>query len=187
MAISTNLKFTIYRNLYENTGSDAGLMLGRCHKLSTDCSLAFVHFLLFAVFYFGRESLRYNPDNKPASNEMNRALGHFLCTYRLNWARRASWGWWDEWDDTARQTKDSKCKPWRSEAEHATSRSQRLPTILSFTSGWGRNIWFLTNRRDRETNPESLKGSSTNHYPRAPARAGISCISSDYTGLCPKM
>ena len=20
-----------------------------------------------------------------------------LCTYRLNWARRTSWGWWDEW------------------------------------------------------------------------------------------
>ena len=23
-----------------------------------------------------------------------------LCTYRLNWARRTSWGWWDDWDDT---------------------------------------------------------------------------------------
>ena len=23
-----------------------------------------------------------------------------LCTYRLNWARRISWGWGDEWDDT---------------------------------------------------------------------------------------
>ena len=22
-----------------------------------------------------------------------------LCTYRLNWARRTSWGWWDDWDD----------------------------------------------------------------------------------------
>ena len=62
-----------------------------------------------------------------------------LCTYRLNWARRTSWGWWDEWNDTALQTQDSKFKPWRSEAEHA--RSRRLPTILSFTSGWGRNIF----------------------------------------------
>ena len=42
---------------------------------------------------------------------------------------------------TALQTQDSKFKPWSSEAEHATSRSQRLPTILSFTSGWGRNIF----------------------------------------------
>ena len=31
-----------------------------------------------------------------------------LCTYRLNWVRRTSGGWWDEWDDTALQTQDSK-------------------------------------------------------------------------------
>ena len=62
-----------------------------------------------------------------------------LCTYRLNWARRTSWGWWDDWDDTVLQTQHSKFEPWRSEAEHATSRSRRLPTILTFTRGWGRN------------------------------------------------
>ena len=62
-----------------------------------------------------------------------------LCTYRLNWARRTSWGWWDDWDDTVLQTQDSKFEPWRSEAEHATSRTRRLPTILTFTRGWGRN------------------------------------------------
>ena len=47
-------------------------------------------------------------------------------------------------------------KPWRSEAEHATSRSRRLPTTLSLTSGWGggETFLFLSNRRDRETNPE---------------------------------
>ena len=54
-----------------------------------------------------------------------------LCTYRLKWARRTSWGWWDDWE----------FEPWRSEAEHATSRSLRLPTILTFTRGWGRNIF----------------------------------------------
>ena len=64
-----------------------------------------------------------------------------LCTYRLNWARRTSWGWWDDWDDTVLQTQGSKFEPWRSEAEHATSRSRRLPTILTFTRGWGRNIF----------------------------------------------
>ena len=64
-----------------------------------------------------------------------------LCTYRLNWARRTSWGWWDDWDDTVLQTQDSKFEPWRSEAEHATSRSRRLPTIPTFTRGWGRNIF----------------------------------------------
>ena len=64
-----------------------------------------------------------------------------LCTYSLNWARRTSWGWWDDWDDTVLQTQDSKFEPWRSEAEHATSWSRRLPTILTFTRGWGRNIF----------------------------------------------
>ena len=64
-----------------------------------------------------------------------------LCTYRLNWARRTSWGWWDEWYDTVLQTQDSKFELWRSEAEHATSRSRRLPAILTFTRGWGRNIF----------------------------------------------
>ena len=62
-----------------------------------------------------------------------------LCTYSLNWARRTSWGWWDDWDDTVLQTQDSKFEPWRSEAEHATSRSRRFLTILTFTRGWGRN------------------------------------------------
>ena len=65
-------------------------------------------------------------------------LWPLLGTYRFNWARRT---WWDEWDDTSLQTQESKFKPWRSEAEHATSRSPRLPKILSFTSGWGRNIF----------------------------------------------
>ena len=64
-----------------------------------------------------------------------------LCTYRLNWARRTSWGWWDDWDDTVLQTQDSKFEPWRSEAEHATSRTRRLPAILTFTRGWLRNIF----------------------------------------------
>ena len=54
-----------------------------------------------------------------------------LCKYKLNRARRTSWGWWDEWNDPAPQTQDSKFESWRSEAEHATSRSQRLPTILN--------------------------------------------------------
>ena len=34
-----------------------------------------------------------------------------LCTYRLNCARRTSWGWWDDWDDTVLQTQDSKFEP----------------------------------------------------------------------------
>ena len=79
-----------------------------------------------------------------------------LCTYRLNWARRTSWGWWDDWDDTVLETQDSKFEPWRSEAEHATSRSRRLPTILTFTRGWGRNIFVLFKPPRPGTEPRTL-------------------------------
>ena len=61
---------------------------------------------------------------------MNGVLGH-LCAHRLNWSRRTSWGWWDEWDDTVFQTQDSKFESRRSDSELATSRSRRLPTILN--------------------------------------------------------
>ena len=94
-----------------------------------------------------------------------------LCTYRLNWARRTFWGWWDDWDDTVLQTQNSKFTPRRSEAEHATSRSRRLPTILTFTRGWGRNIFcfFQTAETGNRTPNSGVKGSGANHYPRAPA------------------
>ena len=93
-----------------------------------------------------------------------------LCTYRLNWARRTSWGWWDDWDDTVLQTQDSKFEPWRSEAEHANSRSRRLPIILTFTRGWGRNIFcfFQTAETGNRTPNSGVKSSGANHYPRAP-------------------
>ena len=76
-----------------------------------------------------------------------------LCTYRLNWARRTSWGWWD---DTVLQTQNPKFEPWRSEAEHATSRSRRLPTILTFTRGWGRNIFVSLKPPRPGTEPRTL-------------------------------
>ena len=79
-----------------------------------------------------------------------------LCTYRLNWARRTSWGWWVDWDDTVLQTQDSKFEPWRSEAEHATSRSRRLPTILTFTRGWGKNIFVSFKPPRPGTKPRTL-------------------------------
>ena len=79
-----------------------------------------------------------------------------LCTYRLNWARRTSWGWWDDWDDTVLQTQDSKFEPWRSEAKHATSRSRRLPTILTFTRGWGKNNFVSFKPPRPGTEPRTL-------------------------------
>ena len=79
-----------------------------------------------------------------------------LCTYRLNWARRTSWGWWDDWDDTFLQTQDSKFESWRSEAEHATSRSRRHPSILTFTRGWGRNFFVSFKPPRPGTEPRTL-------------------------------
>ena len=102
-----------------------------------------------------------------------------LCTYRLNWARRTSWGWWDDWDNTVLQTQDSKFEPWRPEAEHATSRSQRLPTILTFTRGWGRNSFCFsqTAKTGNRTPNSGVKSSGANRYPRAPALCLDKCHS----------
>ena len=72
-------------------------------------------------------------------NETNRFLSHL---WRLSWVRRTFWRWWDDWDDTALQTQDSKLKPWRSEAEHATSRSRRFPTILNHYEWAGKNFFL---------------------------------------------
>ena len=68
-----------------------------------------------------------------------------LCTYRLNWNGRTSWEWSDsgEWNDTALRTQDLKFDPWQSEAEHAASRSRRLPTILNLYEWAGNKLVFL--------------------------------------------
>ena len=92
-------------------------------------------------------------------------FGPLLCTYRFNWARRT---WWGEWDDTSLQTQDSKFKPWRSEAEHATSRSPRLPNPHPLYKWMGKKhfCFFQTGKR---TPNSSVKGSGANHHPRVPA------------------
>ena len=41
----------------------------------------------------------------PCENETG--FRPLLCTHRLNWANRTSWGWWDERDETALQPQDS--------------------------------------------------------------------------------
>ena len=75
-------------------------------------------------------------------NKMNGVLGH-LCAHRINYVRRTSWGWWDEWGNTALQIEYLKFEPWRSEAEHTTSRSRMLPTILHVHERAGKKIFFL--------------------------------------------
>ena len=52
----------------------------------------------------------------------------------------------------------------------ATSRSRRLPTILTFTRGWGRHIFVsLTAETGNRTPNSGVKSSGASHYPRAPA------------------
>ena len=85
-----------------------------------------------------------------------------VCTSRLNWAKRTTWGWWDEWDDTSLQTQDSKFVPWRSEAEHATFRSRRLPTIpdVECCGQWilsKESMFFKINVTESDLHPRVLK------------------------------
>ena len=84
-------------------------------------------------------------------NEMNGGFKPPLRTYRLNWARRASWGWWDEWDEPALHTG----------FEIRTQGALRASTLPRGHGGspqyWVLRVYgeetflFLSNRRDRET------------------------------------
>ena len=121
------------------------------------------------IFFGWKESNNPRPLKGPQMKLNESGFRPPLCTYRLNWARKTSWGWWDEWDDTVLQTQDSKSEPWWSKAEHATSRSRRFPTILSFTRGWRRNIFVSFKPPRPGAEPRSVKGSGANHYPRVPA------------------
>ena len=123
-----------------------------------------------------QESENFNKTSPSKKNESG--FRPPLRKYRLNWARRTSWGWWDEWDDTVLHTQDSKFEPWRSEPEHATSRSGRLSTILTFTRWWERNIFcfFQTAETGDRTLNCSMQGSGANHYPKAPIHKPIQIL-----------
>ena len=90
-----------------------------------------------------------------------------LYTYRLNWARRTSWGWWEEWDDTALQTQDSKFEPWRSEVEHVTE----APHNIESPEWAEKKHLFETWRPGCGSNPRSpsYQAGSFNHCTRTPA------------------
>ena len=134
--------------------------------ISSECYKRSTSSLILALYWGdGRQEIKWNESGfRPP-----------LCTYRLNWARRTSWGWWDDWDDTALQTQDSKFEPWRSKAEHATSRSRRLPTILTFTRGWRRNIFVSFKPPGPRTEPRTLawKAAVLTTTPRASGRRTI--------------
>ena len=102
-----------------------------------------------------------------------------LCTYRLNWARRTSWGWWDDWDDTVLQTQDSKFEPWRSRVRARYLSVTEAPHNTNFHTWMGKKhfCFFQTAETGDRTPDSGVKGSGANHYPGAPAPTGLHIIS----------
>ena len=73
-----------------------------------------------------------------------------LCTYRLNWVARTPWGLWDEWDDTALQTKFE----------------------IQTLEVWGRARYLSVTEAPHITAFYEWMG-KTHHYPRATAQHGM--------------
>ena len=95
-----------------------------------------------------------------------------LCTYRLNWARRTSWGWWDDWDDTVLQTQDF--REIRALAVWGRARYLSVteaPHNTDFHKWMGKKhfCFFETAETGNRTPNSGVKGNGANHYPRAPA------------------
>ena len=120
---------------------------------------------------------------------MNEAT--FVHIYMLHWAKRTSWGCWDESDDIALLAQYRTRN--RSPRELATSRSLRLPTVPS-TNEWGRSfcffeIWlYQTSGRTRQWTPAG-QTAAFNHCTRAPmwikfktAWRNPTCIQNDSGG-----
>ena len=84
-----------------------------------------------------------------------------LCTYRLNWARRTSWGWWDEWPDTGFEIR----------ALAVWGRARYLsvteaPHNTDFHTWMGKKhfCFFETAETGNQTPNSGVKGSGANHY-----------------------
>ena len=89
-----------------------------------------------------------------------------LCTYRLKWSMRTSWGWWDEWDDTSLQTQDSKFEPWVWGRSRYLSVTEAPHNSESFRVSGEETFYFLEIRRPEwRSHPRSstFQTSSFNH------------------------
>ena len=88
-----------------------------------------------------------------------------LCTCRLNWARRTSWGWWDDWDNTGFEIQI--LAGWGRARYLSVTEA---PHNTDFHTWMGRNIFcfFQTAATGNRTLNSGVKGSGANHYPRAP-------------------
>ena len=90
-----------------------------------------------------------------------------LCTYRLSWARRTSWGWWDECPpDTGFEIRV--LAVW-GRARYLSD--TEAPHNTEFNTWMGKKHFclFQTAETGNQTPNSSVKGSGANHYPRAPA------------------
>ena len=120
-------------------------MLGQRHRQCPNIQPALVQRLVLAGSCVWLIPPPPPPSLSVWRNEwMNEWVGfcaqRLIRPYRLNWARRTSWGWWDEWHDAALQTQDSKFEPWWSEAEHAS---------LPLRDGGSQQYWIHTSERRR--------------------------------------
>ena len=112
-----------------------------CHKMGHKC-------FLIRGDWLSCDPLRGSHDSQSPHMRGDKSPLHKYVHTKMKTSRE----WWDDWNDTVLQTQDSKFEPWRSEAEHATSRSRRLPTIR----GWGRNSFVSFKPPRPRTEPRTL-------------------------------
>ena len=95
-----------------------------------------------------------------------------LAHNRLNWARRTSSGWWDDWDDTVLQT-----QVW-GQARYLSV--TEAPHNIDFHTWMGKkHFCFLQTAETGNRTPNSgVKRSRANHYPMAPALSVVRRVGS---------
>ena len=103
-----------------------------------------------------------------------------LCTYRLNWARRTSWGWWDDEMTLSsrhriRNSSPGGLRPSTLPLGHGGSPQYWLShvdgeeTFLFLQTAESGNCLLSIAESGNRTPNSGVKGSGANHYPRAPA------------------
>ena len=74
-----------------------------------------------------------------------------LCTYRLNWARRTSWGWWLRWHCPSDMGFETQAPAVWGRARYLAV--TEAPHNTDFHTWMGKkHFLFLSNRRDRKPN-----------------------------------
>ena len=103
-----------------------------------------------------------------------------LCTYRLNWVRKTSWGWWDEWGFTAFQTQDSKLSLVGLRPSTLTLGHGGCPQYSIFTIEQGGNILSLWNLNARAGDESAISDFPSRHQGPPPIGIVITYIQTHY-------